>query len=245
MKPEWYKEWFDSPYYHILYKDRDEQEAKRFIDQLLSFLKPAANVSMLDLACGKGRYSRHLAAKGFEVVGIDLSPKSIEFARRFETDKLSFFTHDMRQPFRTNYFDYIFNFFTSFGYFNNEKDHLRTIKNVGFGLKENGTFVLDFFNSGKVVSALPKQEAKTVDGIEFEISKSYSSGHIFKEIRFHAAGKDYHFSEKVRAFQLADFQKMFSEAGLTLVEYFGDYHLHPFDEKYSDRLILITQKRPI
>nr|MCU0349019.1 methyltransferase domain-containing protein [Saprospiraceae bacterium] len=116
-KSDWFKNWFNSPYYHLLYKNRDEQEAKNFIDRLLTELRPLDGATVLDLACGKGRYSRYLASKQYKVTGLDIAEESIRFAQQFENEHLSFFQHDMRLPYRINYFDYIFNFFTSFGYF--------------------------------------------------------------------------------------------------------------------------------
>jgi cyclopropane fatty-acyl-phospholipid synthase-like methyltransferase len=62
MQAEWYKDWFDSPYYHILYKYRDDSEANGFIDHLLEALNPRPGARILDLACGRGRYSRHIAS---------------------------------------------------------------------------------------------------------------------------------------------------------------------------------------
>ena len=121
----WYKEWFDSPYYHKLYFERDEKEAEAFIRKLVEHLKPAKGSRMLDIACGRGRHSRTLSSMGFDVTGIDLSPSSIEFAKKIETGKLEFFVHDMRLPFRANYYDYAFNFFTSFGYFRTRRELLR------------------------------------------------------------------------------------------------------------------------
>jgi SAM-dependent methyltransferase len=61
---------------------------------------------MVDIACGKGRHSKFLAAKGFDVTGIDISTDSIQYAKQFETDNLHFFVHDMRLLFWINYFDY-------------------------------------------------------------------------------------------------------------------------------------------
>ncbi|NQX98132.1 MAG: hypothetical protein HRT73_09675, partial [Flavobacteriales bacterium] len=40
---EWFEDWFDSPYYHILYKNRDDKEAKDFISNLINYLKPGTN----------------------------------------------------------------------------------------------------------------------------------------------------------------------------------------------------------
>ena len=110
----WYQDWFNSPYYHLLYQHRDEQEAAEFIDRLMGYLHPREGSRMLDVACGKGRHAVQLARYGFEVTGIDLSEESIAFAKKTETPNLQFFRHDMRQPFYINYFHYAFNFFTSF-----------------------------------------------------------------------------------------------------------------------------------
>jgi len=242
MKKEWFKDWFNSPYYHILYKDRDEKEAKNFIDILLERLQPAPKSSVLDLACGKGRFSVYLAEKGLDVTGLDLSVESITFARQFENDHLSFFTHDMRTPFRTNYFDYIFNFFTSFGYFESEKDHVNTLINVAKGLKEGGIFVLDFFNSQYVMNQSLGEEFKVVEGVPFQINKQINNGFVTKTIDFQDQGKNYFFEERVHLFKLEDFKRLFTKAGLQIVEIFGDYQLQSFDLERSPRLILVAKQ---
>jgi len=243
MKTEWFKEWFNSPFYHILYKNRDEGEARQFIDRLLEELQPPSGAKILDLACGKGRYSRYLAAKGFEVTGLDIAEESILFAQQFETEHLTFFTHDMRLPYRIDFFDYIFNFFTSFGYFECEEDHAKTVNNIAKGLKEEGRFVLDFFNSKKVIRLLKPKEVKRIDGIEFLIQKKLDAeGYIVKNIDFQKDGEKFSYVERVRAFSLEDFETLFRNAGLKIAKTFGDYHLNPFDEMESDRLILVGCK---
>lgn len=239
----WYASWFDSPYYHILYSNRDEEEAKAFIDALLAHLDPPLTSAILDLACGKGRYSRYLAQKGFaNVVGLDLSEKSIRYAREYESDRLSFYTHDMRLPYRTNYFDYIFNFFTSFGYFEHENDDLRTLKAVASGLRPKGIFVLDFFNAQYVIDRLTGEEEKTINGIHFHIYKQIRGNQVTKTIDFAHAGQSYHFEERVRLYFPEDFERLFAQAGLRITERFGDYQLHAFDLKNSPRLILVAQR---
>ena len=90
----WYKDWFNSPFYHKLYFERDEKEAEIFIKKLIDHLQPAPGSRILDVACGKGRHSKTLASLGFEVTGIDISPDSIRQARQSERDNLQLF-----QPF--------------------------------------------------------------------------------------------------------------------------------------------------
>ncbi len=239
-RQEWFAAWFDSPYYHILYKHRDESEARTFIDALLAFLSPPAEARILDLACGKGRYSRYLASKGYQITGLDLSVRSIAYARQFETENLSFFTHDMRLPFRTNYFDFIFNFFTSFGYFDNEHDNIRTLKNAAIGLRTGGTFVLDFFNAQYVVDRLLGKETKTIDGVAFHIFKRQEGEHVIKTIEIQDRDQSYRFEEKVQLLFLPDFERLFRNAGLKITKAFGDYQLRDFDPDKSPRLILVA-----
>ena len=88
MKQAWFKNWFNSPYYHQLYFNRDEKEAAAFINKLIEHLKPAAGNTMLDVACGKGRHSVQLANAGFNVTGIDLSEESILEALKSESENL-------------------------------------------------------------------------------------------------------------------------------------------------------------
>ncbi|MCX6292115.1 MAG: class I SAM-dependent methyltransferase [Bacteroidetes bacterium] len=238
----WFESWFDSPYYHILYKERDDQEAKLFLDHLIQFLKPANGARILDVACGKGRHALYLNEKGFDVTGFDLSPENIEYDQQYENEKLSFFIHDMREVFRVNYFDCVFNLFSSFGYFEKERDHTLTIRANAESLKEGGILVLDFMNSVKVKSRLVAEESKTMDGISFRIQKKIENGSILKKISFTDGGKEYEFCERLRLFTREDFEKYFSQYNLSIVRVAGDYMLNAFDEQHSERLILIARK---
>ena len=242
MPKKWFQNWFNSPYYHILYHHRDDEEAEFFIDNLCSFLKPTANSRLLDIACGRGRHSVYLNKKGYDVTGIDLSFSNIKYAKQFENDKMHFFVHDMRYLFYINYFNIAFNLFTSFGYFETEKDHVNSLKTFRKSLKKDGLLVLDYFNSQKIIRHLNHQEIKRVDGIDFNINKTVVDGKIIKSIAFEHRNKDYAFKEEVKAFTFADFERMFASSGFQIVNHFGNYGLEEFDELKSDRLIFICKK---
>lgn len=237
-----FKEWFDSPYYSVLYKERNEDEAAFFLNNLLAFLHPAPNAAILDLACGKGRHALYLNQQGFVVTGIDFSEKNIEHNLQYENDKLSFFVHDMRNLFRINYFDFVFNLFTSFGYFEKETDNEDVIKAVSKALKHKGKFVLDFMNVDKTISELQEYETKIMDGIEFRIRRFVENNFIRKEISFAVHGENYSFSEQVRTYQLADIEKYFKSNDLKIVHLFGNYNLSSFNKTSSERMILIAEK---
>src|SRR5690606_21513134 len=74
---DWFESWFGSPYYKILYKHRDVEEARDFVSHLVGYFKPLPLSKILDIACGEGRFSLEFAKKGFDVTGIDLSNESI------------------------------------------------------------------------------------------------------------------------------------------------------------------------
>ncbi|WP_459213131.1 SAM-dependent methyltransferase [Aquimarina rhabdastrellae] len=235
---KWYASWFDTPYYHILYKERNYTEAQMFMDNLTQYLSLESNNHILDLACGKGRHSIYLNKIGYKVTGVDLSKNSITHASQFANDNLQFKIHDMRQPF-SQQFDAVFNLFTSFGYFEHEKDNLDTIQAIKANLNETGFGVIDFLNADYVISNLVADEQKVVDNITFNIKRYAKDGYIYKDISFEDNGQSFSFSEKVEAITLQDFERYFEQAGIHLLDIFGDYHLKPFNLQTSPRLIMI------
>ncbi len=244
MQQTWFRDWFNSPYYHQLYFKRDDKEAAAFIDNLISYLKPAPNSTMLDVACGRGRHSIQLAGKGFDVTGIDLSDDSINDALQYETETLHFYKHDMRLPFWINYFDYAFNFFTSFGYFKTRREHDNAIRTIAQSIKREGVFVMDFLNVHYAEDHLVHQSEKEIDGINFIITKWYDETHFYKKIIVEDDSQEEPlvYIEKVAKFSLGDFTEMFAYQGLQMQEVFGDYSFSNYDVKRSPRMVMIAKK---
>jgi SAM-dependent methyltransferase len=241
----WFASWFDSPYYHRLYANRDEREASAFIDRLVEHLRPAAGSRVLDLGCGAGRHSRHLAAKKLRVVGLDLSARSIAEAKRSRPRGVRFVRHDMREPFGTRRFDYVFNFFTSFGYFDNPSEHWRVVRNIADSLRDGGTLVLDYVNVHHAAARLTPREVRTVDGLRYRLTRWTDGGHFFKRIAIEAAhGREprLEYVERVARFGLSDFRRMFAAGGLAIERVHGDYDLRPYDAGASPRLIMVARK---
>ena len=242
-KREWFGEWFDSPYYHILYKNRDNTEAHTFIDNLCIYLGFSPENKILDVACGKGRHAIYLNHKGFDVTGIDLSAENIRYASQFSNARLSFYIHDMREVFAYNQFDYVLNIFTSFGYFDTADEHKSAIMAAASALKKGGKLIIDFLNTHKVVNNLVPVEAKEVDDILFNITKELSGdGYIIKRINFEHEGQAYRYKEKVKAISLNEFSNFSEQAGLSCKQLFGSYKLVPYIQETSDRMIFIVEK---
>lgn len=239
-KTEWFQDWFNTTYYHLLYDYRNEEEAEYFMSNLLKFLNLTPSDTILDLPCGRGRHALFLNSQGHRVVGADISENSISHARHFENQNLRFMIHDMRDPLKERY-NAIFNLFTSFGYFEHEETNARVLKNFKLGLLENGHIVIDFLNLSKVRAELMPSQELVKKGVKYKIEKRITNQFIIKDINVIDGDNQYAFQEKVQALDLEKFERYSREAGLEIVKIFGDYSLNDFSKESSDRLILVLQ----
>ena len=239
----WFKDWFGTPYYKMLYRHRNDEEASVFLDNLIKYLSLKPMDKVLDLACGRGRHSKYLASKGLDVTGIDLAEDSIAEAQKSACTTLHFMVHDMREPFPGGKYTAIINAFTSFGYFDTEEEDIKTLCNVRNALEDSGCFVIDYLNSKKVAKEILPHSKSTCEKVNFDIRKHIENKFIIKDIIVDDQGEEYHFSERVKLLDKADFEKYFQAAGLEIKATFGNYKLDSFDEISSERLILIANKR--
>lgn len=238
----WYSNWFDSPYYPMLYSHRSDEEAEYFLEKLMTVLSMRPGERVLDLACGRGRHSRYLHQKGMKVTGLDLSPASIKEALKFEAKDIEFCVADMRS-FHFDYkFDWILNLFTSFGYFETIAENLEVLHSVNAHLQKSGTFILDFLDLDCVRKNLVPTETIVRDHVEFHLNRSIESGFVFKRIKVIDAGNTYEFEERVQALDKKQLMEMLNAAGLTLIRTFGDYNLNIHRPGISARLILLAVK---
>ena len=239
-KSEWHLDWFNSPFYHQLYKERDYSEATYFMNNLISRLQIDKNSSILDLACGRGRYSLYLSNIGHKVTGIDISKENISEAKKNESDKLNYILHDMRQPLNQK-FDLILNLFTSFGYYQEDKDNISVIRSIKSNLNNEGKAVIDFFNIDYVLNNLIKYEEKAFNKTKFVINRYLENNLLVKDIIIESNNKIYKSQEKVKAYRIEDFLTMFKECDLKFKEKFGDYNLNSFNKNSSPRLIMVFE----
>jgi SAM-dependent methyltransferase len=239
----WFKTWFDTKYYHILYKHRNNEEANLFIGKLVNYLKLSPGLKVADICCGKGRHSIELSKYGLMVWGIDLSPNSIESANSMSNELTSFDVHDMRIPFSQNNFDAVFNLFTSFGYFENALEDKKCLENIFSSLKSGGTFIQDYIHAGYFTQDFPLKEEKLIDHVSFGISKYVQGGFIVKEIHVKDGVYEEVFFERVKIYTLDELISLHEQAGFMVEHVFGDYQLSSFSASESQRIILNSRKK--
>ncbi|GIW67046.1 MAG: methyltransferase type 11 [Candidatus Parcubacteria bacterium] len=136
-------------YKRILTQERTKKEIK-FLQNIIKNLFKIKKIHILDLACGFGRHAIPLAKLGFEVLGVDNNEYFLNLAikhkKRLKLNNLNFIKNDMREINFCDRFDLAINMFTSFGYFRDEKENIKVIKNIWRALKSKGYFVLDLEN---------------------------------------------------------------------------------------------------
>lgn len=231
--------WFNSDYYHILYKNRDKKEAEFFINNLIKKLKIKKNSKILDLACGVGRHSFYLNKKGMNVIGIDNSENNIKKAKKFENKFLKFKKKEMTEDYGQE-FDFIFNLFTSFGYIN-EKHNLNTLKSINNSLINHGILVIDYLNVFKLKEELVEKETKKIGNIIFNIKRSFKDSFIVKKIKIKDNNEIFYFEERVMELTKNDFQYYLKKFDFEILDVYGNYNLEKY-HKNSERLIMIIKK---
>ena len=241
-RDDWFINWFNSKYYHILYKSRNKNEASNFIQTIISTLSLKSNNSVLDLGCGNGRHSISLSNHFKLVHGIDISSENISLANENKKENLKFFISDMRNFDTNTKYDYIFNLFTSFGYFKKNEDNIKVLKSCHYHLNKNGLLFIDFLNSEQIKKNINGlKETKDIGGIRFNIHKKIIDNYIVKNISIKDGEANYNFQEKVQLFKIEDFKKMFEISGFEIISSYGDYQMNPYDPN-SSRLILCAKK---
>lgn len=272
---EWYRNWFDE-YYLILYQKRNIEEARRFLGTIAGLLTAPQNPLVLDLACGAGRHS-HLMHRelGWKVVGIDLSSVLLSHAmkhitlqhhdakgaesrtsennlsdhRNLQNGNPQFLRGDIRiLPFPSGIFDLEFSLFTSFGYFQTDREHLETLKEFNRVLKPDGQLILDLFNPQTVIETLVPEETVERDGLIFQCER-------FVDDETKRIGKNIHIlnamnneslkeiTESVRYFHLDEITSMLNDSGFQVHHIFGNYNGSDFNENSSERMILWVKMR--
>jgi SAM-dependent methyltransferase len=240
QEADWFEETFGEDYLRI-YQHRDESEAERAIDLIAAHVRGREIQAVLDLACGAGRHSKALCERWW-TVGLDLSAALLRIARREDGDA-PYVRADMRElPFADASFDLVVNLFTSFGYFEEDREDERVLARVRTAMKAGGTLVIDFLNASQVRRNLVSYDERVENGITIEQSRVISDDDRFveKRIRLRERGREY--VERVRLLSAGDLRRMLEGAGFDVVHCFGDYSGSRWSED-SPRTILFASRK--
>jgi SAM-dependent methyltransferase len=235
----WYKEWFGTEYLE-LYSHRDQGEAEAHVDFVVEVFSDSEPRAVLDLASGAGRHTQALRRRGIRALGVDLSLILLN-----EPPRQPSVAADMCcLPFSAEVFDWVLNFFTSFGYFEDEDQNTQVLHEIRRVLAPRGRFLIDLFNRDFVVANLVPREHQQREGYDVEIERWFDqrTQRVNKRIRVHAHHQKVQtFLESVRAYTRQEVEDALGMAGLTVDRLFGDFQGEPFRSD-SERLILVGHK---
>lgn len=233
----WYRNWFGTRYYALLYGHRDERDARAWVDMILERLDIHKGSSVLDLACGRGRHARWFIHAGLHVSGVDIDPSSITEAQA-NLPGGDFKVHDMREPVDPGAFDLVCCLFTSIGYFDDLKDEQRVFDAAYTALRPGGHFVVDFMNTERVIDELVPVEELEREGIRFTIHREVENDVIVKHITVKEGAVEERFQERVKALRPGQLEEMARAAGFSITGRTDGPVAKAFDPLRSDRFVL-------
>jgi len=240
---EWYKSWFGNDYLTV-YAHRGDREARTVINLILNHVCLERRNRILDLCCGQGRHALYLADLGYQVFGVDLSRPLLEVAkfRQTKSQPAYFIQADMRYlPFRKS-FDLLLNLFTSFGYFETDRENQEVFNQFNQALKPGGNFVFDYFNKSHVIRHLVPYHKEQIEDAQVEQERFIEGSRVKKIITLSRNGKRSIFHESVKMYGPEELLLMLKNANLEVSQIFGGYNGEVFD-KTSQRFIAIGQRQ--
>ncbi len=244
----WFAELFDEDYLRtlpFLTPQATQSEAEFVIDAMS--LSPGAQV--LDVGCGYGRHAMELAARGFHVVGLDLSTPLLvrggEEAHRRGLE-INFVRGDMRELDFEGQFDAAYCLFSTFGYFDDETNK-RTVSNIARALKPGGRVMIEILNRDYVIADLPTRVWWEGEGCvvleEVELNYFSSRIQVNRSVVFDD-GRQLEQEISVRAYSLHEVGKLMHAAGFRVLEVSGGYQTRGrFFGNQSRHIIVVAERK--
>lgn len=248
---EWWQDAFTKGWYplpNLVAQKAWQKKTREEVHKLRQLLNITRSSRILDVACGTGRHSLVLARSGCEVVGVDVSPKYLNVARRnakSQSSSARFVRQDMRRMRFRQEFDVALNLFSSFGYFTKPADDLRVLRNIYNALKPGGRFLLDIFNAGWLRAHFtPQSWGELSDGTLVLESRRLDEKRKVAITRwiFVSKGKRREMTSSIRLYTARDLIRLFNEAGFKKVRALGDLSGRRYLLTQSPRLVVVAER---
>ena len=229
---DWWKDFFSGltvEMWRAVSTPEDNRTETAWIEKQLQVSPPA---KLLDVPCGDGRLALELAARGFEMTGVDLSREFLAAARKTAEERAlaaKFEQRDMRDLDWKAEYDGAFTFGNSFGYLGDQGDG-EFLAAVGRALKPGARFVMDTKCAEMV---FPRFNAATqryqFGGITTEMQDRYdpARGRVDTNYTFSREGESESKWASERLYTFRELRIMLESAGFTQVEGFGSLALEP------------------
>jgi len=244
----WYENFFDDWYLKYWVRWIEPEHTDEYADAIIRFLSLSQHCRVLDLCCGQGRHCLELARRGYQVVGLDLSPTLLTESRQQaqkENLNVEFIRSDMRKiPFE-NEFEGIFNFYTAFGYFPNDEDNQAVLNAAARALKPGGRFLLDYpCLEGRMANWKTERAIEFEDGtiMTHKLTHDVFNQTIRNDVLYITKDNQRHRTGfTLRHYYGRELQQCFDKAGLKVIDVFGDKQGKNLANQ-DDRMLILAEK---
>jgi SAM-dependent methyltransferase len=216
------------------------------MDRLVKLLDLEPGCTVCDLCCGVGRHSLELARRGFGVTAVDRTQRYLDEAAataRTENLAVEFVHEDMRHFCRPDSFDVMLNLFTSFGYFEAQRDDRQVIENAHRSLTNGGRFVLDLM-SKEIIARIfrPRDWHPVDDGILLE-DRKIVDGWTRIENRWTLIrdGQQHEWTFSHRLYSAAELCALLEDCRFGEIRVCGGLDGSPYDDT-AERLVIVARK---
>ncbi len=206
---------------------------------------------VLDLCCGPGLFLVPLAARGYRVTGVDLSPAMLERAEAVcraadaGPADVTLVREDMLTYTAPDAYDVILNVFTSFGYFEDADDNFQVLRNAWQSLAPGGRLLVDVMGKEVLAGWIGRPQAVDLPDGSYVVQRDtvLDSWRRLRTDWTLVRGESAR-TASIRSFlySAAELHGLFVAAGFVDVECFGDFDGGPYDQS-SRRLIVRGVKK--
>jgi SAM-dependent methyltransferase len=147
---------FGEDYLHFYAPMLTDERSDREAELIVRLLGLPAGARVLDCPCGHGRIANRLAARGLEVTGVDNDETFLARAREDAAARgaqVEYRSGDMREPPVEAGFDAAINWFSSFGYFDDD-GNLRVLRALHDALRPGGVLALEMHDRDALVGRI-------------------------------------------------------------------------------------------
>jgi SAM-dependent methyltransferase len=223
--------------------DEVTQQEAEFVQKVLQVGPPA---HLLDVPCGGGRHSLALAARGYDLTAVDISPTFLEAARSKASSgpgRLTWHQRDMRDLPWPGTFDGAFSMGNSFGYYDDDGNEA-FIRAVARALKPGARFVLDtgYLTEG-LLPVLQERTWYEMGSILWLADRRYdpADGRLYVEYTTIRDGKVEKWPMSARLHTYREVRRLFDAAGFTDLQGYGSLAQEPF--RFGSRQLLLVGTR--